>query len=265
MNNPEIFKTKEYHANMVVINSDTATLSKTEQAKLRALVAEFQDIFAGKNTLPKPMTDQPPVHFVAKEGTEPTRCPKPRWGPSQERLLQKWAQAALASGLIEPAGPNCPYANRPHVVEKPDYDARVTGDFVRLNEGLIKMPCNLPNMEDELRKHRGAKLFTVTDTGIRRRIAPDVRVVDTTRPNGPHQTLAGTKERRQPLPSRSYNSDWYDARRGKGEHVQLHGRFPHEWKRFRQIFRTHSRVVQDVSSERHHFKPSKNQARIHIR
>lgn len=163
MNNPEIFKTKEYHANMVVINSDTATLSKTEQAKLRALVAEFQDIFAGKNTLPKPMTDQPPVHFVAKEGTEPTRCPKPRWGPSQERLLQKWAQAALASGLIEPAGPNCPYANRPHVVEKPDYDARVTGDFVRLNEGLIKMPCNLPNMEDELRKHRGAKLFTVTD------------------------------------------------------------------------------------------------------
>lgn len=163
VNNPEIFTPKKYNADMVEINSDTATLPKADQARLRELVAEFRDIFAGKNTLPKPMVDQPPVHFVAKEGAEPSRCPKPRWGPSQERLLNRWTRSALASGLIKPAGPNCPYANRPHVVAKPHHDARVTGDFVRLNETLVKIPCNLPNMEDELRKHRGAKFFTVSD------------------------------------------------------------------------------------------------------
>ena len=162
-NNPEIFKPKSYNAKMVEINSNTDELPKEHQKRLHALVSEFHDTFAGANTLPNPMRNQPAAHFLLREGAEPTRCPKPRWGPSQEQLLLKWARASLATGLIEPASPNCPYANRPHVVEKSDHEARVTGDFVKLNENIIKRPGNLPNMEDELRRHRGAKYFTLAD------------------------------------------------------------------------------------------------------
>ena len=161
--NPDIFKPKEYNANMIDITENVEECSKAEQKLLRQLTEAYTDIFAGKDTLPKPMKDQPPAQFLTRDSAEPSRCAKPRWGPSQEQLLLKWARASLASGLIEPAGDNCPYANRPHVVEKPNNGARVTGDFVKLNETIPKRPGNLPNMEDELRKHRGAKYFTLAD------------------------------------------------------------------------------------------------------
>ena len=168
---PDPFKVKELAPEMVVINDDTAVLSKAEQALLRKDVLEFSDIFGGKNNaLPKLMEGQPPVNIVFKKDAKPVSCPKPRWGPQQEQLLRMWTASSLESGLLRPAGKNCIYANRPHIVAKLDKSqegvitgVRVTGDYVQTNEGIPKSPLNIPDMEIELRKHRGAKLFTVAD------------------------------------------------------------------------------------------------------
>ena len=168
--NPDPFKVKELTPEMVVINDDISTLSKAEQALLRKDVQEFGDIFGGVNALPKLMKDQPPAKILFHETAKPVSCPKPRWGPQQEQLLRMWTASALESGLLVPAGKNCIYANRPHIVGKPDKSqedvlkgVRVTGDYVQLNDGIPKRPLNIPDMEIELRKHRGAKLFTVAD------------------------------------------------------------------------------------------------------
>lgn len=167
LGNPDLFKPKAYTIDMVTIAGDEH-LTSQQQQKLRALVNEFKRIFSGKNILPKPMKNQPPVKLLFKEGAEPARCAIPRWGPYQEKLLRIWTQQSLKEGLIElvtaekyPMG--CPYASRPHIVSKPNGAVRVTGDYVKVNETIEKRPLNLPNMEDQLRRHLGAKYFTVAD------------------------------------------------------------------------------------------------------
>ena len=164
---PDLFKPKTYTVDMVKIAGDDH-LTGQQQQKLKALVREFKRIFSGKNVLPKTMKNHPPAKLLFKEGAEPARCAIPRWGPYQEKLLRIWTQQSLKEGLIElvtaekyPRG--CPYASRPHIVSKPNGGVRVTGDYVKVNDTIEKRPLNLPNMEDQLRRHLGAKYFTVAD------------------------------------------------------------------------------------------------------
>lgn len=162
LNGGDPFKTKEFSLDMVKIAGD-AHLSKDHQKVLRDLVKEFEDIFVGSNALPPVMKNKAPAKLLMREGAEQVSCPIPRWGPYQEKILRMWAEKALKDGLVEMADEDCPYASRPHLVPKPELAIRVTGDYQRLNEAIVKRPMNLPNMEDQLRRHLGAKYFTLAD------------------------------------------------------------------------------------------------------
>ena len=147
---------------MVQIAGDSH-LSKSEQKVIKELVKEFRDIFISDNSLPPIMKDKAPAKLLVREGAEQVSCPIPRWGPNQEKILRMWAEKSLKEGLVEMADVDCPYASRPHLVTKPNNGIRVTGDYSKLNETIPKRPMNLPNMEDQLPRHLGAKYFTVAD------------------------------------------------------------------------------------------------------
>ena len=157
------FTDKKYTLDMVEVADESQHMTKERQRKLRALVREFKDIFVSDNALPPPMKRVRPVKILFKDGAQPVSCPRPRWGPYQDKLLRSWTQKALKEGLVEMADDDCVYASRPHLTAKPNGGIRVTGDYSKLNETIPKRPMNLPNMEDQLRRHLGAKYFTVAD------------------------------------------------------------------------------------------------------
>ena len=162
LNGSNPFKSKEFSLDMVQIAGDEH-LPKQKQNEIKNLVKEYKDIFIGNNALPPVMKGKAPAKLLKREGAEQVSCPIPRWGPYQEKILRMWAEKALKDGLVEMAEEDCPYASRPHLVPKPGQGIRVTGDYQKLNETIPKRPMNLPNMEDQLRRHLGAKFFTLAD------------------------------------------------------------------------------------------------------
>ena len=107
------FTDKKYSLDMVQVADESQHLTKVRRNQLRALVKEFKDIFVSDNALPPPMKGVRPVKILFKDGAQPVSCPRPRWGPYQEKLLRSWTQKALKEGLVEgpttiastPAGP----------------------------------------------------------------------------------------------------------------------------------------------------------------
>jgi hypothetical protein len=120
----------------------------------RALLAEYQDVFAGdQNSLPKPFaTDPVELKFVANPESQ---SPEPRWTFAQKQILTSWAEEGLKNGSLELSTSR--WASRPHIVMKTlahthkdlidvgKCKLRVCGDYRRVNTQITKIVPNLPN------------------------------------------------------------------------------------------------------------------------
>lgn len=163
MENPKFMQVRDFQQEINQPDVSGENMSPEQIKKLTNMIRS-KKVWASTDALPPPMKNVTKVHFDLKHGAEPVDCGRPRWGKFQEMLLTAWTRRGLSEGALKMAPPTCQWANRPHVVMKPDgKSARVTGDYVRTNDRLPKLPVNLPSQEDVIRKHKGAKFFTQVD------------------------------------------------------------------------------------------------------
>ena len=161
--NPYFMQVRDFKEEVTQPDVNHEGMTAEEAKRLTAMIRS-KKVWATTDALPPPMKHASKVHFDLKPGAEPVDCGRPRWGKFQELLLMAWTQRGLKDGALKLAPSSCQWANRPHVVMKPDgKSARVTGDYVRTNDRLPKLPVNLPSQEDVIRKHKGAKFFTQVD------------------------------------------------------------------------------------------------------
>jgi hypothetical protein len=87
------------------------------QAKIRSLLDEYSDVFAGEqDSLPKPFAAEP-VTLKFVDNPEPQSIPEPRWTHAQKQiLLTAWAEEGLRNGFLELSTSR--WASRPHIVMK---------------------------------------------------------------------------------------------------------------------------------------------------
>ena len=160
MNNKMLFKPKSFEIDNLNTHEG---YTPQQRSQLLDIARTHEVVFSKDNGVPKPMKGQEPVKLATKPGAKNSYAPMPRWGKYQEIVLRLWTEKGIAEGMLEPADSNCKWASRPHLVAKPNHGIRVTGDYVNVNKTLDKLPVRLPNMDDQLRRHRGSKFFLVTD------------------------------------------------------------------------------------------------------
>jgi transposase InsO family protein len=141
--------------------------------KVRALLAEYSEVFAGQqNSLPKPFVAEPvELKFVANP--EPHSIPEPRWTFAQKQVLTAWAEEGLSNGSLELSTSR--WASRPHIVMKTPAAAhkdlvnigkckiRVCGDYRMVNQQIVKIVPNLPNGLEEVERAAGHRFYWETD------------------------------------------------------------------------------------------------------
>jgi hypothetical protein len=160
MTNPNLFKPKSFK--IEDLHTD-AGFTTEQRAQLLLAARGHKGIFSKDDGVPKPMHGLEPVELATKKGAKSSYTPMPRWGKYQETLLRLWTLKGMADGMLEKADPNCRWASRPHLVPKPNHGIRVTGDYVNVNKTLDKLPVRLPNMDDQLRRHKGSRFFLAAD------------------------------------------------------------------------------------------------------
>ena len=162
--NPGIFAPKPLSLDDVDVASN---LRPNERDEAIEILEEFREVFAENDGLPKAMNEKfaPRVKLMRDPSVKKAYQPKPKWGKYQEKVLQEWAKHNLENGFLEVADiDRCEYAMRPHICLKPGGNGlRVAFDAKLANRAFPKLPVNLTNMEDQLRRHRGAKYFLQTD------------------------------------------------------------------------------------------------------
>ena len=113
------------------------------QAKIRTLLNEYSDVFAGEqDSLPKPFATEP-VELKFVDQPEPQSIPEPRWTHAQRQILTAWAEEGLKNGSLELSTSR--WASRPHIIMKTPAHThkdlidigkcklRVCGDYRRVN------------------------------------------------------------------------------------------------------------------------------------
>ena len=172
MTNPNLFKPKTFKVDD--LHTDEG-FTKEQRQQLLKTAFGHKEIFSENNGVPKPMKGHKPVELATKKGAKTSYVPMPRWGKYQETLLRLWTEKGIADGMLEKADPNCRWASRPHLVSKPNNGIRVTGDYVNVNKTLDKLPVRLPNMDDQLRRHKGSRFFLAADAiqGYHQRVLAD--------------------------------------------------------------------------------------------
>ncbi len=148
-------------------------LPEDMKVKVRKLIAQYADVFAGhQNSLPKPFAAEPvELKFVANP--EPHSIPEPKWTFAQRQILTSWAEEGLKNGSLELSKSR--WASRPHIVMKTPAAAhkdlvdigkckiRVCGDYRMVNQQILKLVPNLPNGLDEVEKAAGHRFYWETD------------------------------------------------------------------------------------------------------
>jgi hypothetical protein len=141
--------------------------------RVRALLKEYEDVFAGEqDSLPKPFAAEP-VELKFVSNPEPQSVPEPRWTFEQKQILTSWAEEGLRNGSLELSASS--WASRPHIVMKTPAHThkdlidvgkcklRVCGDYRKVNSQICKIVPNLPNGLEEIEKAAGHDYFWETD------------------------------------------------------------------------------------------------------
>ncbi|KAK7102680.1 hypothetical protein V1264_020867 [Littorina saxatilis] len=148
---------------IVVRNSLGNNLLSRNAAEKMGLVKRLEEIHAdvfGKTGLLK----TEPVKINMKPGTQPYCVTTARRVPFP---LQKKVKAELermqAAGIIKEVKETTDWCAPMVPVVKPNGSVRICVDFKRLNEGVKRPHCMLPNLDDIAPKMVGSKFFTTLD------------------------------------------------------------------------------------------------------
>jgi hypothetical protein len=159
-----------FNIEKVAINPD---LPEAFQSRVRKLLEEFEDVFAGEqDSLPKPFAAEP-VELKFVENPKPQSVPEPRWTYAQNQILTSWAEEGLRNKSLELSTSR--WASRPHIVMKTPAHThkdlvdvgkcklRVCGDYRMVNTQILKIVPNLPNGLEEVEKAAGHEYYWEAD------------------------------------------------------------------------------------------------------
>ena len=142
----------------VDVNPDT---SPEFQRKVWNLLETNKHVFLDSKTLPPVMKGEP-HKFILKPDAKIVACPEPRWTPAKAEYVDGWAEDGLRSGLMELA-PNSPYASRVHIADKAGGELRPTGDYVRLNDQIVKVAPQVPHLLGQVMGFQRCAIFFESD------------------------------------------------------------------------------------------------------
>jgi hypothetical protein len=159
-----------FDVNEVDVNPE---LPDALQARVRSLLKQYEDVFAGlQDSLPKPFATDP-VELKFVDNPEPQSIPEPRWTFAQKQGLTSWAEEGLKNGSLELSTSR--WASRPHIVMKtPAHTHKdlidigkcklsVCGDYRMVNKQILKIVPNLPNGLEEVERAAGHEYYWETD------------------------------------------------------------------------------------------------------
>lgn len=103
-----------------------------------------------------------------KKDFQPCRAAHRRRGPYSTKLLREWGESVLRAKKWEFASDNCLWVSEPHVEKKLDdekviKDARVTGDFVSVNNQIDIIAQTSPDVRETRRYLIGRRWYWISD------------------------------------------------------------------------------------------------------
>ena len=134
---------------------------KKKKKEQEALLAEYQDVFAGKGLrLGNTPVIKHKIHTRAPP-PPPIRQPYRRQNPEVRRQEQEQLREMLEKEIV---WPSCsPWALPVVMVEKKDVTLRFCIDFRKLNNVTVKDAHPLPRIDDILEALKDAKIFSTLD------------------------------------------------------------------------------------------------------
>lgn len=156
---PQSASTASSSTQTVPLDLSDTTLTEAQQDQLRALVAEYRDIFAlspeelGRTGLVR--------HRIETGANQPIRQRPYRVSESQRGLIEEHVTDMLNRGIIQPSV--SPWSSPIILVKKKDGTDRFVIDYQRLNSVTRKDSYPLPRIDDALDALNGTKFFSSMD------------------------------------------------------------------------------------------------------
>ena len=146
---------------MIQLSELKFDLDKPADARLRALLNEFEDVFP-----PELPSGLPPARGVGhsipiEPGAPPPFRPMYRLSPVELQEVKAKLSDLIEKGLVEPS--SSPYGAPILFVAKKDGSLRMVQDYRYLNKITIKNRYPLPRIDDLLDSISGAKYFSSLD------------------------------------------------------------------------------------------------------
>ena len=134
------------------------SLSFEQQADLRQLLEEYQDVFSKEGD---PISSTSLVEHEIITTGRPIRQPFRRQNPIVREIEQQQVKEMLRDDVIRPSA--SPWASPVVMVKKKDGSMRFCVDFRKMNDATIKDAHPLPRIDDTLESLYGAQYFTTLD------------------------------------------------------------------------------------------------------
>lgn len=145
--------------NRNMLHKSNTELSPEQQTRLRALLQQYDDIFAynsqqlGNSSVVK--------HTIDTGSNPPIRLRSYRTSPSNKEEIDKQVNEMLEAGIISPSV--SPWSFPVVLVRKPDNSIRFCVDYRKLNSITRKDSHPLPRISEALDALGGAKFFSTLD------------------------------------------------------------------------------------------------------
>lgn len=133
-----------------------SALEPRQLVDMKALIGEFQDIFAGKLG----RTDLV-VHDIELTTEQPVRSKPYRVSPRQREIMEREVKRMLDLGVIEPAESD--YTSPLILVEVPGKEPRPCVDYRRLNLVTKDQTYPIPNIEERVERVSAARYISTLD------------------------------------------------------------------------------------------------------
>lgn len=150
--------------NFILENLQTSHCSYEEKQIIKKLIAEYSDIFyvdGDDLSLAKFVEHQ----ILLKPGTNPVFTRQYKLPHMHREILDRKIEEMLANGVIEPSTSlwNSPLLLVPKRDGKDNKDFRVCVDFRKINNVTENQTFPMPDLDEELSKMNGAKVFSTLD------------------------------------------------------------------------------------------------------
>lgn len=149
-------------AHVFTITAVDMTVEETEPVELRAVLAEFPDVFAEPKSLPPRRTHD--YSIPLKKEASPVNIRPYRYSYFQKNEIEKQITDMLNSGIIQPS--HSPFSSPVLLVKKKDDTWRFCINYRELNKMTIRDKFPIPLVEDLMDELHGSCIYLSTSSDL---------------------------------------------------------------------------------------------------